>query len=163
MNLNQEYQLLSPAMMTSSNGNIFRITGPLCGEYIGHRWIPLTKASDAELWCFLWSASERLSKQLERRWFETPPRSLWRHCNDDQYRCETKACNWQIDTMIIPNVQFICTATNMVVRCIIGIFFPSRKSWRHVWYYSNQASLSDYITNIICYSTYILVNLRAPV
>ena len=21
-----------------------------------HRWIPLTKASDAELWCFLWSA-----------------------------------------------------------------------------------------------------------
>ena len=24
----------------------------------GHRWIPLTKASDAELWCFLSSASE---------------------------------------------------------------------------------------------------------
>ena len=23
-----------------------------------HRWIPHTKASDAELWCFLWSASE---------------------------------------------------------------------------------------------------------
>ena len=22
----------------------------------GHRWIPRTKASDAELWCFLWSA-----------------------------------------------------------------------------------------------------------
>ena len=22
----------------------------------GHRWIPLTKASDADLWCFLWSA-----------------------------------------------------------------------------------------------------------
>ena len=21
----------------------------------GHRWIPLTKANDAELWCFLWS------------------------------------------------------------------------------------------------------------
>ena len=37
-------------MMTSSNGNIFRFTG--------HQWIPLTKASDAELWCFLWSAPE---------------------------------------------------------------------------------------------------------
>ena len=24
----------------------------------GHRWIPLTKASDVELWCFLWSAPE---------------------------------------------------------------------------------------------------------
>ena len=31
---------------------------PLCGEFTGHRWIPRTKASDAELWCFLWSAPE---------------------------------------------------------------------------------------------------------
>ena len=28
---------------------------PLCGEFTGHRWIPLTKGSDAELSCFLWS------------------------------------------------------------------------------------------------------------
>ena len=45
-------------MMTSSNGNIFRVTGHLCGEFTGPRWIPHTKASDAELWCFLWSPSE---------------------------------------------------------------------------------------------------------
>ena len=45
-------------MMTSSNGNIFRVTGPLCGEFTGYRWNPRTKASDAELWCFLWSAPE---------------------------------------------------------------------------------------------------------
>ena len=45
-------------MMTSSNGNIFRVTGPLCGEFTGPRWIPHTKASDAELWCFLWTALE---------------------------------------------------------------------------------------------------------
>ena len=38
--------------MTSSNGNIFRVAGPLCEEFTGHRWIPLTKASDAELWFF---------------------------------------------------------------------------------------------------------------
>ena len=31
---------------------------PFGGELTGHRWIPLTKASDAELWCFLWSAPE---------------------------------------------------------------------------------------------------------
>ena len=36
-------------MMTSSNGNIFRVTGHLCGEFTGHRWIPRTKASDAEI------------------------------------------------------------------------------------------------------------------
>ena len=41
-------------MMTSSNKNIFRVTGPLCGEFTGHRWIPLTKASDAELWFAPW-------------------------------------------------------------------------------------------------------------
>ena len=29
----------------------------LCGEFTGLRCIPRTKASDAELWCFLWSAS----------------------------------------------------------------------------------------------------------
>ena len=45
-------------MMTSSKGFIFRVTGPLCGEFAGHRWIPLTKASDTELWCFIWSAPE---------------------------------------------------------------------------------------------------------
>ena len=37
------------SMMTSSNASIFRITGPLCGEFTGPLWIPRTKASDAEL------------------------------------------------------------------------------------------------------------------
>ena len=45
-------------MMTSSNGNIFRVTGHLCGEFTGPRWIPCTKASVAELWYFLWSVPE---------------------------------------------------------------------------------------------------------
>ena len=49
---------VSNSHATSSNGNIFRVTGHLCGEFTGPRWIPHTKASDAELWCFLWSASE---------------------------------------------------------------------------------------------------------
>ena len=41
-------------MMTSSNGNIFRVTGSLRGEFAGH-----TKTSDAELWCFLWYVPEQ--------------------------------------------------------------------------------------------------------
>ena len=28
------------------------------------RWIPLTKASDMELWCFLWSAPEQTVAQI---------------------------------------------------------------------------------------------------
>ena len=32
---------------------------PFDGKSTGHRCIPLTKSSDAELWCFLWSAPEQ--------------------------------------------------------------------------------------------------------
>ena len=47
--------ILNPdCMMTSSNGNIFGFTGHLCREFTGHRWIPCTKASDAELWCLFY-------------------------------------------------------------------------------------------------------------
>ena len=28
----------------------FPVTGRLCGEFTGHRWIPRTKASDVEIW-----------------------------------------------------------------------------------------------------------------
>ena len=45
-------------MMTSLKGKDFPRSGPLYGEFTGHRWIPRTKASDAKLWCFLWSAPE---------------------------------------------------------------------------------------------------------
>ena len=38
---------LQASMMTSSNGNIFRVTGHLCGEFTGQRWIPRSKASGA--------------------------------------------------------------------------------------------------------------------
>ena len=43
-------------------------TGPLRGESTGHRWIPLSKASDVELWCFLRSAP----KQTVEQSIETP-------------------------------------------------------------------------------------------
>ena len=69
-------------MMTSSNGNFFRVTGTLFGGiFTGHRWIPLTKASDAELWCFLWSVLWMVSKLSWSWWFETPSHSVLRHFN----------------------------------------------------------------------------------
>ena len=70
-------------MRTSSNRNIFRVTGPLCEEFTGHRWIPLTKASHAELWCFfILRMNKWLSKQSWDWWFETLLRPLWRHNNE---------------------------------------------------------------------------------
>ena len=69
-------------MVTSSNGNILRVTGHLCGEFTGHRWIPFTKASDTELDVFVdLRLNERLNKQSRGWWFETPSRPLWRHSN----------------------------------------------------------------------------------
>ena len=47
------------SMMTWSNGNIFRVTGPLWGEFTSHWLIPLTKTRKSELWCFLWFAPEQ--------------------------------------------------------------------------------------------------------
>ena len=54
-------------MTTSSNGNIFRVTGPLWEECTGHRWIPLTETSDAELWYFLWCAPDQMFEQTMLR------------------------------------------------------------------------------------------------
>ena len=63
--------------MTSTNGNIFHVTGPLCGEFKGD-----TKANDVELWYFLYlRLNKRSNKQSGRRWFEAPSHSFWHHCN----------------------------------------------------------------------------------
>ena len=79
---------ISFRMMTSSNGIIFPVTGPLWGEFTGHRWNPLTKASDAELWCFLWSALEQTVEQTtETPVIWDPLRPLWSHCNAEIYLC----------------------------------------------------------------------------
>ena len=41
-------------MMTSSNDTIFRVDAICAGEFTSHQWIPLKKASNAEILYFLW-------------------------------------------------------------------------------------------------------------
>ena len=54
-----------------------------CGEFTGHRWIPLAQTVTRSFDVFFnLRLDKRLSKQSRRRWFETPSHSLWRHCND---------------------------------------------------------------------------------
>ena len=71
--------------MTSSNGNIFRVTGPLCGEFTGPGEFPtqrpVTRSFDV---LFDLRLNKRLSKQPWGWWFETPSWSLWRQRNDLQ-------------------------------------------------------------------------------
>ena len=69
-------------MMTSSNGTIFRITGHLCGEFTGQRWIPVPRPVTRSFDVFFdLHLNKRLSKQSWGWWFETPSRPLWRHRN----------------------------------------------------------------------------------
>ena len=71
-----------PCMMTSSNGNLFRVTGHLSGDFSDHRWFPsqrpVTRSFDVFFDLLL---DKRLSKPSRRQWLETPSRSLWCHCN----------------------------------------------------------------------------------
>ena len=73
-------------MMTSPNGNIFRVTGHLYGEFTGPRWIPtqrpVTRSFDV---FFDLRLNKRLSKQWWGWWFETLPCPLWRHRNGKVY------------------------------------------------------------------------------
>ena len=77
-------------MVTPTNGNIFRVTGPLWGEFTRHRWIPLTRPVKRSFDVFFdLRRNKRLSKQSRRRWFETPSRSLLRHCNGQSILVDT--------------------------------------------------------------------------
>ena len=74
--------LLFLYMMTSSNGNIFRVTGPLCGEFTGPGEFPAQRPVTRSLDVFFdLRLNKRLSKQPRGWWFETSSWSLWCHCN----------------------------------------------------------------------------------
>ena len=75
-----------------------------------HRWLrgihrPVTRGFDV---FFDLRLNKRLSKQSRRRWFETPSRSLWRHCN------------------VVPN-------TDPVIRAAVGYFGVQRVTLVQFW------------------------------
>ena len=84
------------SMMTSSNGNIFRVTGHLCGEFTGPRWIPAQRPVTRSFDVFF---DLRLNKRLSKRswgwWFDTQSCPLWRHCNSRFEEICPKGLNWQ--------------------------------------------------------------------
>ena len=63
------------------NGNIFRVTGHLCGEFTGDGR-PVTWSFDE---FFELHLNKRLSKQLWGWSFEIPSHPLWCHCNVFQF------------------------------------------------------------------------------
>ena len=69
-------------MMTSSNGNIYRVTGHLCGEFTGPGEFPAQRPVARSFDVFFdLCLNKRLCKQWWGWWFETISRPLWCHCN----------------------------------------------------------------------------------
>ena len=82
----QKTSLNSITMMTSSNGNIFRVTGHLCGEFTGLREFPTQRPVTRSFDVFFYlRPNKRLSKQSWGWWLKTPSRPLWRHRNDIKF------------------------------------------------------------------------------
>ena len=101
------------SMMTSSNGNLFRVTGHLRREFIGDRW-PHKGQWRGALMFFYLRLNERLSKQSWGRWFETPSHALWRYRNEVRY-IKGRDCCWLFGIWM----KYECN-------CLICIFFRTR-------------------------------------
>ena len=91
--------VLPSSMMTSSNRNIFRVTGHFCGEFTGLRWIPRTDQwRGALMFSLICDWIKQLSRQSWGWWFQTLSCPLWRH--------------WQKKTIILHNGQLQTVHTN---------------------------------------------------
>ena len=126
------------------NGNIFRVTGHLCGEFTGHRWIPRTKASDAELWCFLWSAPIGLSwlslnfADGSKHWFKV---NTWCRQATNNYLCQ--CWSWSASPYVVTEPQWVkisfrsffitgrrlCILTGARLSCILNDMISWHQSW----------------------------------
>ena len=97
-------------------GNIFRVNGPLCGEFTGLSEFPtqrpMTRSFDV---FFDLRMNKRLSKQPWGWWFETPSWSLWRQCNDFHVRQSNSLLQW-----LSVNAYLVC-----------------QKLYECIWYISN--------------------------
>ena len=121
-------------MMTSSIGNILRVTGPLCGEFPTQK--PVTRSSDV---FFDLRLNKRLSKQSQSWWFETPSCSLWRPCNDiwisAKNKCRNRNClGGSISQVISKYPIFLLTFWYLTkISIIFKTIFFNRPLNENVW------------------------------
>ena len=76
------YERKMPFMTTSSNGNISALLALCAGDSLVTGGFPPPRQVTPSFDVFFDRClDKRLSKQWWGWWFETPSRSLWRHCN----------------------------------------------------------------------------------
>ena len=82
-------------MMTSSNGTIFHVTGPVCGEFTGPGEFPAQRPVTRSFDVFYdLRLNKRLSKQPWGWGFETHSPPLWRHSNVENHIEELSSTEW---------------------------------------------------------------------
>ena len=111
--------------------------------------------------------NKRLSKQSRRRWFETPSRSLWRHCNESWFLLSmlfskwglTQDAQWCIDCASGNRVNpwhrlwvVACSVLNHYQnqRWIAGIWNPANMQNTHQWNLDQHAMIFNTIENVVC-------------
>ena len=115
----------------SPTGNIFRVTGPFCGNSPVTGEFPTQWPVPRSFGVFFDQCLNiRLSKQSSGWWFETPSRSLWRHHNVLKYMEGILRRNWH---------------TAILTRQSIGARgkFPQRHS--DVWCYATIKIFNSFL------------------
>ena len=125
-----------PSMMTLSNGNIFRTTGPLCGNS------PVNSPHKGQWRGDFVVSNKGLSIKSWGWWFQTPSRPLWHHGNGFEWdRCVSNQCQ----------ILGLCSMGGdqnralMKRKChfdedLVKTQFPVQEvnnisaKWRHFWY-----------------------------
>ena len=119
--------------MTSSNGNIFHVTGLLCREFPAQR--PVTQSFDV-------SFDRRLNTQLCKQswgcWCEMPSHPLWHHHNG--YEIETYHANfiyisftshaWHVRCMQSRSMRLHCIFYG-IISCLIICYLVRQPSEPH--------------------------------
>ena len=122
----------SAVMKTSSNGNIFRVTGPLCGNPPVTGGFPSQRPVTRRFEVFFdLCLSKQLSKPSRRRWFETPPHWLWRHYNNILVEKPADPMGW-----ICPRVQMwlhqiisLNAQLMQVCKIHVHVLYPFYSTW----------------------------------
>ena len=106
--------------MTSTNGNFFRVIGPLCGEFTGPGEFPAQRPVTRSFHVlFDLRLNKRLSKQPWGWWFETPSWSLWLQCNIQENFKKSIIAYIIIIIIIITIIIVVVAVIVIIIGCII--------------------------------------------
>ena len=152
-------------MMTSSNGNIFRVTGPLCGEFTGPGEFPTQRPVTRSFDVFSdLRLNERLSKQPWGWGFETPSWSLWRQCNaSSMLRCVIIRRTTSTSEEWLVSFFLLCRA--VIISLSFGQYWQGSLLCHrvtHIVSYANNCFRNTTLCYIFLYAVYICMLILCP-